>query len=216
MIVYYKLNTISKKIRKRYKLVNMWEVKMQEFERQKFESYIGMNRSWWVHYNQYRNAVILLMNSVNGGYPIDRISLPIFFQIRHSLELGLKANILELEKINIGVTKIKFDGKSHDISILNQKLKEHFSVLEFDKFSVELKSEFQTYQSNLDQLVDKFDFLDKRSYSFRYPLDRNSNPVFKGEEHQNLFDFVELYKKVDTFFLFTLNVLDDNGIIEYN
>lgn len=191
----------------------MWDVKMQEFNRMKFDSYIGMNTTWWIYYNQYRNATIILINAVNEVVPIDRISIPIFFQIRHSLELGLKANIIELEKINKGIQKIEFDGKTHNISGLNIKLKEHFSALELDKFSIELKLEFDNFQSNLDQLVDKFDFLDKQSYTFRYPVDKKGNPSFKWETRQNLIDFIDMYRKVDTFLFFTLSVLDDNGII---
>lgn len=194
----------------------MWEVKMQDLDQGKFDSYLGMNRTWWIHYNQYRNAAITLINSVNEGFPIDRISLPIFFQIRHSLELGLKANILELQKMNSEICRIKFDGNSHDISFLNNKLKEHFEVLELEKFTPELKREFNEYHKSLDSIVEKMSFLDKYSYAFRYPVDQKGNPVFNWEEKQNICDYIEMYRKADTFLLFTLNVLDDCGIIEYN
>jgi hypothetical protein len=38
--------------------------------------------------------------------------------IRHSIELGLKANILEFEKVSNAKPKLKLDGRSHNLTML--------------------------------------------------------------------------------------------------
>jgi len=65
-----------------------------------------------------------------------------------------------------------------------------------DKHGIEVESteikEFEQYCSELEKLTLYFDQVDKGSFSFRYPVDKKNNAVFKFDDRVNLLDIEEL------------------------
>jgi len=184
----------------------------------RFESYIGWSQSWWSYYNQYREASRVLLDRVNNNYPIDTVAMPIIFLIRHSLELGLKANIIELEKFSSARPKLKFDGRSHNISYLHEYFIAHLDkiILEFKITDHKILSEIDNFKTKLNNLKDIIHGLDSNSYRFRYPVDPKGNQNFNYTDKFLLVDCIELIQDLDPLLLYLTNVLAEFGVIDMN
>lgn len=184
--------------------------------RYKFESYIGWSQNWWSYYAQYKESVDKLVGLVESGTPIDTVALPLLFLTRHSLELGLKANILKLENVNQKVKKISLSGsRYHSLEILYNKFEEHLNViLKGKKVSQTTRNEVSLYLKEFEPLKNILHNLDKGSFSFRYPVDTAGNPNFNRNDKVQVADIIDMYYKIQPFLVFTENVLTEEGIIE--
>ena len=174
-----------------------------------FESHIGFNRSWWSYYAQYRKVVEDLTHSINSGInPIDTVSLPLLFSIRHSFELGLKANILDFEKINTEVLKIKL--KEHSLELLCNKFTDHLKIYK-TKYSMskEIENQMIDYLKKFLPLKDKLHQLDRGSFNFRYPVDTSGNFNFNMTDKVNLAEIINAFNEIQPFLVFTHDVLLD-------
>jgi len=180
----------------------------------RFDSYIGYNRSWWSYYTQYKNVIDELVNKIEQGTPIDTVSLPLLFLIRHSLEIALKANILKLEKVNHDIEKIKLKGtKYHSIENLFNKFKEHLTKIKIGfNLDKNIIAQIDDYLEKCSPMVTKFKKLDQGSFNFRYPVDTNGNYNFTWDTRENISDIIDLYYSIQPFLIFTENVLQDEGV----
>jgi len=189
---------------------------IEKKDRYKFESYIGWNQSWWNYYEQYKEAVDKIVELVESGTPIDTISLPLLFLTRHSLELGLKANILKLEGVNDKVGKITLSGsRYHSLELLYNKFEEHLNViLKEKKVSQTTRDEIADYLNEFEPLKDILHNLDEGSFNFRYPVDTSGVPNFDWNDKVQVADIIDMYYKIQPFLLYTENVLAQEGVIE--
>jgi hypothetical protein len=185
-------------------------------KRYKFESYIGWNQNWWNYYQQYKQAVDKIVGLVESGTPIDTISLPLLFLTRHSLELGLKANILKLENVNSKVGKITLRGsKYHSLELLYNKFEEHLNViLKEKKVSQTTRNEISDYLKEFEPLKDILHNLDEGSANFRYPVDTSGVAHFEYTDKVQVADIIDMYYKIQPFLMYTENVLMEEGVIE--
>jgi hypothetical protein len=80
-----------------------------------FTAYIGLDRNWWHYYHHYKSAIDFLVEGIEENLPVNTVSSPLLFLIRHCLEIGFKANILKLETVSIAQPKLlcwpPFNGK---------------------------------------------------------------------------------------------------------
>lgn len=188
---------------------------IEERHKHRFDAYLGYNTSWWHFYNDYRIAVDDIVTSIESGEnPIDTVALPLLFLVRHSIELGLKANILQFQKINKKIDKIKLGGKdSHSIEFLYDKFMEHLDkITKKHKINKDILKQIKEYKSKFDPLKIKLHNLDKGSYCFRYPVDIYGNRNFTWNTRENLFEILNLYYAIQPFILYTTDVLEDIGI----
>src|SRR5690606_30934300 len=131
----------------------------------------------------------------NREYLIDEVSLPLLFLIRHSLELGFKTNILEFQKINPEISRIRLKGITyHSLENLFNKLIEHLDCL---KNKCKMRNEFLTqtdgYIKKLTPLKNKLNNLDRWSTNFRYPVDTDGNHNFALEASENIAEIIDLF-----------------------
>ncbi|MFV9552576.1 hypothetical protein [Algibacter sp. PT7-4] len=184
----------------------------------KFNSYLGYNRDWWNYYGQYKNAIDELVNGIEKNIPIDTISLPLLFMIRHSIELGLKANILKLQEVNLTIDKIKLGGtKSHSIEILYNKFEEHLNLIK-ERYEIRksIQEEINNYLKSFEPLKNKLHKLDKGSFNFRYPVDVKGNYNFNWDKEENISDIINLYYKIQPFIIFTNRILYEEGVFGFD
>nr|WP_299201329.1 hypothetical protein [uncultured Brumimicrobium sp.] len=188
---------------------------IEKKKRYKFESYIGWNQNCWRYYVQYKEAVDKLVGLVESGTPIDTVSLPLLFLTRHSLELGLKANILRFEGVNADVEKIKLSGsKAHSVEYLFEQFKKHLKVFLKKKVSQETRNKIAEYQKEFESLKKILHDLDKGSFNFRYPFNTSKVSNFEWNDKIQVADIIDMYYKIQPFLLFTENVLIKEGVIE--
>lgn len=179
----------------------------------KFNSYLGYNRDWWHYYAQYKNAIDELVNGIEKNIPIDTISLPLLFMIRHSIEIGLKANILKLQKISPEIKEIILGGtESHSIEILYNKFEEHLIfVIKNSEIRKNIIEEINGYLKMFKPLKIKLNKLDKGSFNFRYPINTNGSYSFEWDKEENISEIINLYYKIQPFLLFTNRILYEEG-----
>lgn len=184
----------------------------------KFNSYLGYNRDWWNYYGQYKNVIDELVDGIEKNIPIDTVSLPLLFMIRHSIEIGLKANILKLQEINPSIEVIKLSGThSHSIEILYRKFEGHLKlILKSFELQESIVKEIHSYLNNFEPLKEKLHKLDKGSFNFRYPVDTKGNYNFNWDKEVNIADIVNLYYKIQPFMIFTNRILYEQGVFGFD
>lgn len=179
----------------------------------KFDSYIGHNKSWWNYYTQYSNVIDVLVNQIEKDTPIDTVSLPLLFLMRHCLEIALKANILKLEEVNSTIEKIKLNSKSHSLEFLLKKFVEHLGIVknnfQLNKITIE---GIDDYLKKVETLTSQLHKLDKGSFNFRYPVNTEGKYNFTWDIRVNISEIIDMYYLTQDFLVFIENVLDDNGI----
>ncbi len=188
---------------------------IEERNKSRFESYLGWNKSWWSYYRQFKNAAHLMVREVEENrLPIDTISLPMLFAIRHCIEVGLKANILALEPLNESIARIDIGGrKSHSIRHLSQVFEQHLILLiEQQTISEPTAMAVKGYLATFAGLQSVLSRLDDSSTNFRYPVDTKLTPVFHPMQRENLSGIVDAFAQAQAFIEFTLQVLSDEGV----
>jgi hypothetical protein len=152
-----------------------------------------------LYLSSYNNAFNTLIDFINEtNLSVDYLAYPILFTARHALELGFKANIRYFTKYS-KCNPIK-NPNTHNLADLFtefklqvkssiDKLKETF---QFEDEEDDIK-EFDEYCKSVDSLIDRFDVLDKGSFSFRYPVDKDNKRVFQPTDKVNILDIKELF-----------------------
>ncbi len=183
----------------------------------KFDSHFCFNRSWWNYYSDYKNVVDIIINRIkNDDNLIDTVSLPLLFLIRHSLELGLKLNILTFEKTNTEIKAISLKGmKYHSLENLYNIFIEHLNFIKNKyKLRSEILNQLDGYLKKIIPLKDKLHKLDQGSYNFRYPVDTEGNHNFSLEASENIAEIIDLFYEIQPLLLNTVDVFIDEGIIK--
>lgn len=186
---------------------------MKKIQAEKYQANLGIgNPTFFKYMNMYNHAFNILYNSLDTGiHNADWISYPMLFLARHSLELGLKANIKYFAKYS------KLDpmayAQSHDLEGLFNQFKvnvnnaidniESTSGWKIDK---EDKKEFDKYCKQLEILIKKFKTLDLKSFGFRYPVDKTGIPVFEHIEPINMIEVKTILDSGMTLLNFTADV----------
>lgn len=129
---------------------------------------------WWIYYGEYKKFVEFTFRELKGG-EITTICIPLAFCIRHTLELGFKMNISELQEISGIKANIKFKGsEAHNICSLHNSFEIQIDAI-FKKFKIEkeILNQFSELNLNLKNVINLVHFLDKKSYAFRYPFEND-------------------------------------------
>lgn len=184
------------------------------FDKRKYallEAHPGFYPNVWFHYLQeYKHAFTSLVEDVQRkNVSVDYMVHPILFIARHAVEIGLKANVYELEKY----TKERFSKISncHNITKwlteFNAQVNAFYAICNSKQIIIDNtdKSQFAEYNKSLNELVygnssfKGLGIIDDGSIKFRYPtekalddhskplIDANGNPVMK-----NVFELVDI------------------------
>lgn len=177
--------------------------------------------SWDTYFKEYHSFIEFAFRKIEGG-EITGITLPLAFCIRHTLELGFKTKLLELEKISNIKSNIKFTGKgAHMVYELyikfNEQVEGIFSMFEINKDIVE---QYNEMNKELKKLTLTFHKLDEFSYSFRYPekpmlkdstITPEKNFIFKQDFDEqdsiNFFEIKNLFEKCEGLLLHTTDII---------
>lgn len=158
-----------------------------------YDALIGVHQSWFSYFDTYKRAVDELYKSIVKNRSIDLLSYPFLFLIRHTLELGLKANIHLLAKYS---EKDYGVGKSlHTLKTLQDAMVKHFEDLsETEGKDNDVYKGFYAENKKLTKLIDYFERIDRLSMTFRYPVDKKGN---KNMDHQERVNLLEMKDKFD-------------------
>ena len=142
-------------------------------ENKKINLTLLLNERGWYHtLIEYIYAVDILYKNTTS----DKISTPLLYLVRHSIEIGLKSTILylcEKSDSNSMCTEEKLHG--HELSRLNNCFNEHWQniIKKYDfknqgKTLKDIINNTNKYYKELKELIDFFDEYDKESTLFRY------------------------------------------------
>jgi len=147
---------------------------------------------WCRYFGEYEFSVAFIFKSLSGG-EITGISLPLAYLIRHTLELGYKMNLLELEKVSDLKAKIEYKGKSaHRIDDLHREFERQMIAI-FKKYSADqdLIKQFNKLNTKLTKLKKQVHKLDELSYAFRYPVKNDgTTPNFDFKSRSDKTDVI--------------------------
>jgi hypothetical protein len=152
---------------------------------------------WWRYFGEYQYCVDLLFKSLTGG-EITVVSLPLAFLIRHTLEIGFKTDLIELQKVSGLDAKIEYKGKSaHSIDDLHREFESQMKTI-FKKYDADkdVIRQFDKLNSKLIVLKRLIHKLDELSYAFRYPVKNDGiTPNFEKrnvEDKSDVINFKEI------------------------
>jgi hypothetical protein len=134
----------------------------------KFQSYSN-------YLDSYKKSIKTLYQAIESQQiaPLDAV-FPLFFLIRHFLEIGYKGNIYDLARttgIPHGLNK-----PTHHLPTLHTSLKNQFTAAAIAAKMTKAKTkEFNKYFRKLSELVKQFEKIDHAGVTFRYPDPNKKN-----------------------------------------
>ncbi|MBE9467894.1 MAG: hypothetical protein IMY72_06165 [Bacteroidetes bacterium] len=162
---------------------------------------------------QYDQCIeVLVVGIIEDRFDVNEIFVPLMFLIRHSLELALKSNIIEVQNFST-LIKGKDYSNEHSLARLFNCYHDYLTKVDFSKLSQELNKEIEIYLIEYAKLNEVIHQLDKNSQHFRFPTN------VKGDFHNiqlskiSFIDVLKLYYYTDPFLTFSNNVLEENGIL---
>ncbi len=142
----------------------------------------------------YQDAAEILYKS--SAYQ-DGIILPTLFLIRQFLELSLKYNIRQLNKVSSCDNLIGKLNKVHDLLKIHESFIAHYENVKVIK-NIK-KGEDQKYLDDLKTLVCKISLHDSGSQGFRYSKNIDDEKIINSQEIFNLKEVFGLLEKTSDF-----------------
>ena len=158
---------------------------------------------------QFQNAFEILLKEENGDN-ITLTTLPLFYLLRHYLELALKCNIKYFQK-HSGLEEFKDLNKTHVLSKLCNELEKHIEA-SFSKINLDdaVKEQYSDLGIDLKRLISNISKLDDDGFAFRYSYDKNGNRNLDNNMIINLQDMIlKYYEKASKFLNYSILVYED-------
>ena len=177
-----------------------------------YEVHLGRETEWWRYFGEYAWIVDLIFKNAQAR-EVTVIARPQLFLIRHTLELGYKANIIELEKVSGLTSSLKFHGKpAHSLKNLHTDFENHFLAIakKFD-FPKQTLDEYKKLNKKATALKDLLDKFDQCSYAFRYPVDTDGmTPLFDKNSTLNISEVRKMYDSTLVVLKYTTDVIAEH------
>lgn len=144
---------------------------------------------------------------------INDIYLPLLFFLRHSLELKLKASIIDLGNIVNEQDRSKVNH-THSVKLLYDIFQDFVDCAIKNIQDLNLKEESIAFQKVTEQYKDAIQSLDANSYLFRFPKDRKGNDADFIPKSDCVSEILKLYRKSDSFLCYAVGVLYQAGVLK--
>ncbi len=165
---------------------------------------------------QYDLLITTLLNEVvNNQIDINKLYLPILFLIRQSLELGLKGNIHEADKMS-DYSAPQWFINSHSIRKVFNLFggsKGYLKQLDLTKLDDNTLNKVNEKLKILQKLTDTINQLDSNSYYLRYPVNAAGKNHQLSIKHDSLINVLKDYYEIDSFLTFINAALQEAGIL---
>lgn len=124
---------------------------------------------------------------------LDTYIFPVLFLYRQFIELSLKSLYLEYADKSMHEKIQTIKQVSHNLAQMWNKLKPTLIDVSNNKSEEEIVNVVESY-------IMQYHNFDKGSFKFRYPIDKDANPLIKGEERIDLVNLKERMTELDNFF----------------
>ncbi len=178
--------------------------------------HIGQVDNEWHVKGEFDVLTILMIKAIEvGKAQIKDIYLALLFNIRHGIELALKANVWSIQPVTDEISQKNIDGE-HSLSVLYNKLKAYLESRDWNKVTPETHQQYLNYKLKFDKLKETLHQWDNHSRAFRFPFDKSGEAHRMNLAKTDIRELIKLYQETDPFLLFTTNVLIENGILPYD
>ena len=176
-----------------------------------YNASVGWKQTWNRYFDSYCEATEQMYIAIVEKQLTDTLSYPFLFLVRHTLELGFKANIYVLGKYSgkdYGLDQYSNVTIGHILPPLHKALIDHFDELskDGDKNSA-TNIGFYKHSKKLASLVSYFDKIDNRSFTFRYPVDIEGKQNLSSQEMINLKELKDKYDEAIILLKHTQDIL---------
>lgn len=162
----------------------------------------------------YDFAIISLVNGIKfKKFDAGKLYLPLLFLIRHSFELALKFNIINVQSKS-SLMKSKDYSNEHSLARLYNCYKGFLDTIDKQKLPPGIRKQFDKYKADYNNLNTKFHILDKNSRYFRYPVNREGESHDMPKEKIKLVEMLNSYYELDSFITFTNDILEHFEILK--
>ena len=181
------------------------------FKKWNYKQNLYSKTEWYRYYGEYDYIIKILFEKVEQSQ-VTVITLPVLFLIRHTLELGFKTNLIELEKLSTTKSTVTFSGRNaHILHSLHDEFTKLVREIFYNfKIPNNIKKEFETRNDELKKFRKIFDSLDNWSYSFRYPVESDGvTKSFNENDEIIISDILKAYFSTSTLLRYTTDVIFD-------
>jgi hypothetical protein len=153
----------------------------------------------------YKNAADLLVRRMNRVKDIsysDTIVYPVIFLYRQYLELQIKYIFCYFVEKPINEKEKILNKYGHDLLKMWREIKDTLleDVSDSEKEDIE----------NVEKYIDQYNEFDKTSFKYRYPIDKNVNPVNQKTIRINLNHLRNCIDELDSFFGAAISFISAN------
>lgn len=138
--------------------------------------------NWVLYVEGYKNAADYLVERSVSEHEMDFLVYPIIFLYRHYLELQLKDLFQQLREYHNLSCELSYN---HDLTQLWNKIR---PLME----KISNKSEDIENNNHIEARIKEFVRIDKGSFSFRYPVDKQGNSSLRNVPKQDGQDMINL------------------------
>ena len=168
----------------------------------------------WIIGTQYDVAISDILQAIRERkISINDVYLPLLFFLRHSLELKLKASIIDLGNVVNEQDRSKVNH-THSVKLLYDIFQDFVDCAIKNIQDLNLKEESIAFQKVTEQYKDAIQSLDANSYLFRFPKDRKGNDADFIPKSDCVSEILKLYRKSDSFLCYAVGVLYQAGVLK--
>ncbi|MET3113465.1 hypothetical protein AAKU52_001190 [Pedobacter sp. CG_S7] len=161
--------------------------------------------------HEYEQLVDRIFRFVSTGQiNINQCFLPVYFLIRHSIEISLKSLIREAREFSDAVKKKKIDLEHSLVGLLNV-YSDYLDKTDAAALSNVLQDQLHDYRMKAEEFIDVLHELDSDSMRFRFPTDQNNTPYQLNISKYLFWDLLIILKDINVFLKFTNHVLAESN-----
>ena len=166
------------------------------------DAQLESDRNWYPYVAGYKDAADKVIDTTENEY-FDNLVYPIMFLYRHYLEIMIKQMLLEFRSLQFHLnryygnteycpefSKGKDPIMKHDLMSIWKELRE----LMEESWSDEEELSFLT---DVECRIKEFHDIDQGSFAFRYPVDKENNPIFQFDQEIQKVNIVQVKRVVD-------------------
>jgi len=156
----------------------------------------NINSQFYGYIKGYKESADTLVDFALASQRIailDTYIFPVLFLYRQFIELSLKSLYLEYSNESMSDKIQTIKQVNHNLANMWNKLKPTLIEVSDGKSEKELVKIVESY-------ILQYHNFDKHSFKFRYPIDKDYNPLLKGEERIDIVNLKECMTELDNFF----------------
>lgn len=170
----------------------------------------------------YKESIYLILEGIKKNeLSVNDIYIPLFYLIRHSIELSLKQNLLDAGENYLDRKKIERIKNEHSVCRLfnwiNTIIKIALDNMSGrDETEIKFKQETENYHRDLRELQNIVHNIDNNSYYYMFPMDINGRPYRLIINEKRLLRTLKFLVKIDAYLCLAVPVLQEYGYLEIN